>query len=135
VLQSKTHYKKHPVFLTLLILSFASAACQAISKAGGNENEFIPVCTPPACQPGEQYFCEGECPGGCGTTCVLSRTEYNGCAFTVDVPDELSTSDVGWIVVFSPSSSQTVWVSIHARKMPSADLGAAFEQAALSYSA
>ena len=29
-----------------------------------------PMCTPPACKPGEQYYCEGECLGGCGTTCA-----------------------------------------------------------------
>lgn len=29
------------------------------------------LCTPPACGPDEVYFCEGECPGGCGTICVL----------------------------------------------------------------
>ncbi len=29
-----------------------------------------PVCTPPACSINEQYFCPGDCPGGCGTICV-----------------------------------------------------------------
>ena len=29
-----------------------------------------PVCTPPACAANEQYFCAGDCPGGCGTICV-----------------------------------------------------------------
>jgi hypothetical protein len=29
-----------------------------------------PVCTPPACQPGEVYYCPGDCPGGCGTQCA-----------------------------------------------------------------
>lgn len=28
------------------------------------------MCTPPACGPDEVYFCEGDCPGGCGTICV-----------------------------------------------------------------
>jgi hypothetical protein len=28
------------------------------------------MCTPPACAPDEVYFCEGDCPGGCGTICV-----------------------------------------------------------------
>lgn len=28
------------------------------------------MCTPPACQEGEVFFCEGDCPGGCGTTCA-----------------------------------------------------------------
>ncbi len=29
-----------------------------------------PVCTPPACEPDEEYYCPGECPGGCGIICV-----------------------------------------------------------------
>jgi serine protease len=29
-----------------------------------------PVCTPPACQPGEVFYCPGDCPGGCGTQCA-----------------------------------------------------------------
>jgi hypothetical protein len=29
-----------------------------------------PGCTPPACQPGEVYYCPGDCPGGCGTQCA-----------------------------------------------------------------
>lgn len=28
------------------------------------------MCTPPLCRNGEVYFCEGVCPGGCGTRCV-----------------------------------------------------------------
>ena len=28
-----------------------------------------PVCTPPACKPGEVYFCPDSCPGGCGIKC------------------------------------------------------------------
>lgn len=30
----------------------------------------LPICTPPACQQGEVYYCPGECPGGCGTQCA-----------------------------------------------------------------
>jgi hypothetical protein len=30
----------------------------------------IIMCTPPACNEGEVYYCEGECPGGCGTQCA-----------------------------------------------------------------
>ena len=30
----------------------------------------IIMCTPPACQPDEVYFCPGDCPGGCGTVCA-----------------------------------------------------------------
>ncbi len=29
-----------------------------------------PVCTPPACQAGELYYCPGTCTGGCGTQCA-----------------------------------------------------------------
>jgi hypothetical protein len=29
-----------------------------------------PVCTPPACQPGEVLHCPGDCPGGCGYECA-----------------------------------------------------------------
>ncbi len=28
------------------------------------------MCTAPACAQGEVYFCAGDCPGGCGTTCA-----------------------------------------------------------------
>lgn len=28
------------------------------------------MCTPPACGPDEVYYCDGDCPGGCGTTCA-----------------------------------------------------------------
>jgi len=28
------------------------------------------LCTPPPCAANEAYFCTGECPGGCGTTCA-----------------------------------------------------------------
>lgn len=30
----------------------------------------FPLCTPPACKSDEEYFCESECLGGCGTICV-----------------------------------------------------------------
>ena len=29
-----------------------------------------PVCTAPACEPGEVYYCPDACPGGCGTECA-----------------------------------------------------------------
>ena len=28
------------------------------------------ICTAPPCKAGEVYYCSGECPGGCGTTCA-----------------------------------------------------------------
>ena len=34
-----------------------------------------PMCTPPACQPNEVYYCPGECPNGCGTTCATPTPE------------------------------------------------------------
>jgi|GEM_PF-1739017 hypothetical protein len=37
-----------------------------------------PVCTPPPCQPGEVYYCPGECPGGCGTQCVRPTEQHPG---------------------------------------------------------
>lgn len=30
----------------------------------------LPVCTPPACLPGERLYCPGACPGGCGYQCA-----------------------------------------------------------------
>lgn len=30
----------------------------------------VPMCTPPACQTNEVYYCEGDCPGGCGVICA-----------------------------------------------------------------
>ena len=30
----------------------------------------LPVCTAPACLPGQVYHCPGDCPGGCGTQCA-----------------------------------------------------------------
>ena len=34
-----------------------------------------PVCTPPPCTADEQYFCPGDCPGGCGTICATPTNE------------------------------------------------------------
>ena len=117
----------------LTILLFLSLACNMLTGPRGSEDEFTPVCTPPACKPGEKYYCYGECPGGCGTTCKSNTIDYNGCAFIVNVPAELSTQDIGWDVWFTPVSGQPGWVSINARKMPGASLKSAFEQAALRY--
>jgi len=36
-----------------------------------------PMCTPPACQENEVYFCSGDCPGGCGTTCATVTPNPN----------------------------------------------------------
>jgi hypothetical protein len=32
------------------------------------------VCTPPLCSADEVYYCDGECPGGCGTRCATPTT-------------------------------------------------------------
>ncbi|MBE7475003.1 MAG: hypothetical protein DPW09_01115 [Anaerolineae bacterium] len=44
---------------------------EPISEHGGDITVTpAPVCTPPACGPGEVYYCPGDCPGGCGTQCA-----------------------------------------------------------------
>ncbi|MFH2038674.1 MAG: hypothetical protein ABIJ65_04490 [Chloroflexota bacterium] len=126
-------HNKTVFLLTLLTLSISSLACQAITGLRGTEEKLVPVCTPPACRAGEEYYCAGECPGGCGTTCIPSGMVYDGCAFTVNIPEDLSTEDIGWDVWFTPVSGQAGWVSIHARKMPGISLESAFEQAAFLY--
>ncbi len=129
----KLQPKKAFIFLTLMTLLITSLACQAITNLRRTEEKLVPVCTPPACRAGEEYFCAGECPGGCGTTCIPSGMVYDGCAFTVNVPDGLSTEDIGWDVWFKPTTGQVGWVSIHAMKMPGISLKSAFEQAAFQY--
>jgi hypothetical protein len=52
----------------------------------------FPLCTPPACQPDEVYYCEGDCPGGCGTTCVTpSPTVTPQSLDTTEPPTPTST--------------------------------------------
>lgn len=51
-----------------LLLETTPAATQELPPT---EETPILMCTPPACQPGEQYTCPtGDCPGGCGTVCA-----------------------------------------------------------------
>ena len=50
--------------LRLALLTLLFAACIP------GRSSPMPVCTPPACEPGEEYYCPGDCPGGCGTICV-----------------------------------------------------------------
>lgn len=45
------------------------------------------VCTPPPCWSNESYFCAGECPGGCGTTCATHTP--NPAASAVPFPEPL----------------------------------------------
>jgi len=58
---------------------------------------------------------------------------YQGCAFTANVPAELTPDGVGWHVWFTPTSGELGWVSIHALKMPGIDLKSAFVQVAEKY--
>jgi len=102
-------------------------------KPLGDEEAFLPVCTPPACETDGKCYCPDECPGGCGTTCIASDSEYYDCAFIVNVPAELSTDDMGWDVWFTPASGEPGWVSVHAKKMSGIDVESAFEQAAYQY--
>ncbi len=44
-------------------------AASTATLVGSSNATPMPLCTPPACQPGESYVCPGECPGGCGTVC------------------------------------------------------------------
>ena len=42
-------------------------------------------CTPPLCQPGEVFYCPGDCPGGCGTQCATptpTATYFPQCDFS-----------------------------------------------------
>jgi len=59
--------KQNPSALVLAaLLLAASLACDVL-----NPPTPMPVCTPPPCGPDEVYYCpSGDCPGGCGTTCV-----------------------------------------------------------------
>jgi hypothetical protein len=43
------------------LAAFAVAACTPTPQV---------QCTPPACWPGEVFYCPGRCPGGCGTICA-----------------------------------------------------------------
>jgi glucose/arabinose dehydrogenase len=77
----------HPRFTWLITVGviLLSAACGPLRSEGSTPPPQIastatlvdsgtatsmPLCTPPACQPGESYYCPGECPGGCGTVCM-----------------------------------------------------------------
>ena len=59
----------------LASLIIANLACsQAVGGVTVTPTPTAPVimCTPPACQPNESYYCPGQCPGGCGTTCATN---------------------------------------------------------------
>lgn len=74
------------VYIAILLLVLA-LACNLPRPTGapGQENParkigpfarktptatLYPVCTPPACNADEVYYCPGDCPGGCGTMCA-----------------------------------------------------------------
>lgn len=71
-----------PKNLLLLIVLLLSAACRLFPGSQmptpatpiifPPENGETPIlmCTPPACEANEVYYCDGDCPGGCGTTCA-----------------------------------------------------------------
>jgi WD40 repeat protein len=84
-------YKYLPIFVVLTIVAIAATACSSgngtsqvkTSTAGSSsqpvQNLSTPLieCTPPACKEGEVYNCpNGNCPGGCGTSCATVTPEF-----------------------------------------------------------
>ncbi len=63
-----------PALRFLLPLAVAASLIVACSLLPGLPSTPTPIimCTPPACQPNESYYCPGQCPGGCGTTCATN---------------------------------------------------------------
>ena len=99
--------KKYVIYVFLV---FLLAACTPTASPSPQAVTQIPTLTPP-----------------------VGAITYQGCAFSVNVPNELTTDDVSWNVWFVPVSGEPGWVSIHAKKMPGIDLESAFEQAADPY--
>jgi len=71
------HLHRAPLLMplaTLVSLLIASLACSQVAGVPGTPTSTMPiaVCTAPACQPNESYYCPGRCPGGCGTTCATN---------------------------------------------------------------
>jgi hypothetical protein len=62
------------VIIMLIVLVLSVAAYVAGDWLGilTPTDGHVLMCTPPACAIGtsEVYYCSGECPGGCGTTCA-----------------------------------------------------------------
>lgn len=67
--------------LTVIPMLLALLACKLFTPAPPATATLSPlpisptetlmaVCTPPACNANETYFCPGDCPGGCGTVCA-----------------------------------------------------------------
>ena len=68
--------RRWPLLVTALVLGLVALCVLPamglwmLSEGTVEVPTLMPVCTPPACGPDEVYYCAGECPGGCGTTCA-----------------------------------------------------------------
>ena len=69
--------RRHTVIPVILLVASVSLACQVMTPPTASSvtqkpptPTLMPVCTPPPCGPDEEYYCPGDCPGGCGTICV-----------------------------------------------------------------
>ncbi len=82
----------------------------------------MPVCTPPACALGEEYYCAGECPGGCGTTCatptplptgpiqiVYSEADQLKIILDNSEPQTLTTGGPDTVIGFSPDGHRVLF--------------------------
>jgi len=76
---------KHTIVALVCTLAFAASSCTAANIVDSGADFLtetptpvliiptitaMPLCTPPPCGENEAYFCRGECPGDCGTTCA-----------------------------------------------------------------
>jgi hypothetical protein len=78
-----------PVSTAVLVLVLAALACNAPQPT------MAPVvCTPPPCAEGEVYYCEGECPGGCGTQCATPTAASVDTPFPVCTPPPCAEGEV-----------------------------------------
>ena len=59
-----------PISIVVLLLTLSALACNALQPTTDPV-----VCTPPSCQEGEVYYCDGECLGGCDTQCATPTPE------------------------------------------------------------
>jgi hypothetical protein len=62
-----------------------------------------PVCTAPACRPGEVYHCPGVCPGGCGTECATPTPTFG----PVCTPPACKPGEVYYCPGFCPGGCGT----------------------------
>jgi len=61
--------------LILLVACYYAPSATPLPEAPTATSLNIIMCTPPPCEPGERYYCPGECPGGCGTICATPTPE------------------------------------------------------------